>query len=479
MTGASKATTGAAGTAVLLGAGASFEAHVPLAKALTRQAMKASVQEASDGADPHRLSIALAFVVNAMQRHAIARRVPHANNLEDLPGIEQVVSAVGMLAERADLEVSPFVASWDPAIPAVDPGGRGIEEHAVNVLAQAVMSNLTGAFGGPHTRGRDLAKGLATAVDNYMSSPSIGSGTFAELRRWLTRRVLTDVNQFDRTDATVDYLRPLVRWAATNRAVVATLNYDECMETAAEHENVPLDLAVDQWATTGLLNAPVNTDSLRLLKLHGSIKWCFTERGTFSLIQPGDDWDRQKSVPGIVYGQRGKLRPEGPFLQLLEAFRTELERSANLLVIGYSFGDDHINTLVRNWLTRNEARRMLVVDPDFPRYLEHPYDEFTYDHELEENPGSRRDPRREMWHAFGPGIPRDEPHQAARHDDQVQVPLAPVPARFYFARCKTGEFLDKLGTGPVDMERLIGEYRDDPETVPTYIYSNRSGCGSG
>jgi len=316
-----------------------------------------------------------------------------------------VVSAVAMLAERADLEVSPFVADWDPTISAVDPDGRYIEEFYVGDLARVLKAQVNDAFGGRgSTREGDLAKALAKAVDSYMSAPAIGSGTFIALQSWLTRRVLTDVDNFDRTDATVDYLRPLVRWAASSRAVVSTLNYDECLETAAEHESVRLDLALGSWPATGLLSEPLNGESLRLLKLHGSLNWCFTEPGVFSLTRPANEWERERSVPGIVYGQRGKLRPEGPFLQLLESFRTELERSAKLLVIGYSFGDDHINTLVRNWLVRDESRRLLVVDPGFPADGENPWDGHTYQHYLETDPHLRPDARREMWHVSGRGI---------------------------------------------------------------------------
>src|SRR6185312_6725585 len=137
-----------AATTVLLGAGASFDAGVPLAKQLTGLAMTAAVNGASGRVDQRRLSTALAFVVNAMQRHAIARGVPHADNLEDLPGIEQVVSAVAMLAERADLEVSPFVADWDPTISAVDPDGRYIEEFYVGDLARVLKAQVNDAFGG-------------------------------------------------------------------------------------------------------------------------------------------------------------------------------------------------------------------------------------------------------------------------------------------------------------------------------------------
>jgi hypothetical protein len=39
--------------------------------------------------------------------------------------------------------------------------------------------------------------------------------------------------------------------------------------------------------------------------------------------------------PAVIFGQRNKLTAEGPFLDLLRAFREELSRSTSLTVVGY------------------------------------------------------------------------------------------------------------------------------------------------
>ena len=332
-----------------------------------------------------------------------------------------------------------------------------------------MAGQLDAAFGGGRSHDGDLRRGLAKAMDSYMSSPAVGSGTFAELQGWLTKRVLEDVDQFNRYDETVDYLRPLVRWAAENQTVVSTLNYDECLETAARRASVPVDRAVEEWATTGLLGEPLDGESLRLLKLHGSVDWCFIEGEGFRTTRPENkEWPDVDYEPGIVYGQRGKLRPEGPFLQLLEAFRNELERSARLLVIGYSFGDDHINTLVESWIQRDDSRRMLVVDPSFPEYER----DVWADRE-----SVRSDTRKRLWMTFGPERPNHDPRPEVRGLTQSVVQRPPIPSQLYIARCYTKEFLIGLESTPTAMDELFARYKKDPPTVDTYVDPSPAGSG--
>jgi hypothetical protein len=50
-------------------------------------------------------------------------------------------------------------------------------------------------------------------------------------------------------------------------------------------------------------------------------------------------------------------------------WRTVLEQCDNLIVVGYSFGDDHVNALISNWLRRHPAqKKIVIVDPRFERY---------------------------------------------------------------------------------------------------------------
>jgi hypothetical protein len=51
---------------------------------------------------------------------------------------------------------------------------------------------------------------------------------------------------------------------------------------------------------------------------------------------------------------------------LLAEFQTALKRSARLLIVGYSFRDDHINEAIRKWVSGRPDRKIVVLDPREP-----------------------------------------------------------------------------------------------------------------
>jgi len=42
-----------------------------------------------------------------------------------------------------------------------------------------------------------------------------------------------------------------------------------------------------------------------------------------------------------------------------------LSKSKILTVIGYSFGDDHLNTYISQWLNFNQENYIRIIDPNF------------------------------------------------------------------------------------------------------------------
>lgn len=51
-------------------------------------------------------------------------------------------------------------------------------------------------------------------------------------------------------------------------------------------------------------------------------------------------------------------------MDLLAAFRRELASTDELVVVGYSFRDEHINEYVKNWLAGSTDRTIVIVDPN-------------------------------------------------------------------------------------------------------------------
>jgi hypothetical protein len=104
---------------------------------------------------------------------------------------------------------------------------------------------------------------------------------------------------------------------------------------------------METWLNKGQWVWP--DQGVRLLKLHGSIDWVWQSR-----VGGGGQLPREVLMlvenpepgtpPALVFGQREKLRAQGPFLGLL----------------------------LRRWLADDGGRRLLVVNPAWPERDEWP-----------------------------------------------------------------------------------------------------------
>jgi SIR2-like domain len=180
-------------------------------------------------------------------------------------------------------------------------------------------------------------------------------------------RSLRDVLSID--DPTkVDYLAPLINLARRQGALtVATLNYDRSIENVAQLQGADYHTGIEQWTMHGELEWP--EDDLKLLKLHGSIDWVVErERQTGNLPmqrvrQLGNaDEKAWYERPAVIFGEAGKLQSEGPYLELLLAWANDLKSADTLLVVGYSFRDQHVNEIISRWFNGVPTRRIIVLD---------------------------------------------------------------------------------------------------------------------
>jgi hypothetical protein len=56
------------------------------------------------------------------------------------------------------------------------------------------------------------------------------------------------------------------------------------------------------------------------------------------------------------------LTAKGPFLDLLRAFKEELDKADRLTVVGYSLRDEHINEFLGQWLNGDTKRVMRIIN---------------------------------------------------------------------------------------------------------------------
>lgn len=112
---------------------------------------------------------------------------------------------------------------------------------------------------------------------------------------------------------------------------------------------------------------------VQLLKLHGSINWY--EEGDRTVQQPSTTKGNRKLIfpRDTKYEQTYKQ----PFFEMMAQFQQHLRKENSfLIIVGYSFQDTHINSVIKEALITNPTLQLLVVNPnikkegdDFRSYL--------------------------------------------------------------------------------------------------------------
>jgi hypothetical protein len=143
---------------------------------------------------------------------------------------------------------------------------------------------------------------------------------------------------------------------------VFSLNYDQCVETLGgsgftiEGGFGPKQRGTWEWKRFGEEAMKTEPAQLYLYKLHGSINWKRDDHG--DLIQNNYAGDTLE----IIFGREFKLEALDPYLLYVSEFRRLTIEARLVVVIGYSFSDDHINKMLRQACKLDRQKRLLVVD---------------------------------------------------------------------------------------------------------------------
>lgn len=179
------------------------------------------------------------------------------------------------------------------------------------------------------------------------------------------------------TDLTAhsSFLRKLAhRDPRQERLSLFTTNYDLAFESALQSlsytaidgfgygsrarfggEHFDLDI-VRRGQRGDLILAP---NVIRLLKLHGSVDWEFTDTGIRRTPSP--------ERPVLIYPSRDKYQQsyQQPYLEAMARFQMSLRApDTAVLVVGFGFNDDHLTQPILDAIRTQPTMRMLVVGPD-------------------------------------------------------------------------------------------------------------------
>ncbi|MCG6567119.1 hypothetical protein C3E87_05685 [Tessaracoccus sp. ZS01] len=310
-----------------------------------------------DAIDTQQLTRALRGTIGRVQAYRSSRGGDPYSNID----VEELFSAIEMLARRSELTLAPFVREWEPGFEVIP--RMGMPDHYSDVAFE-LQEVLTS--GDPIAFVRAV-EGVASKQREQAIYSELRLAMLESLEKLLTPR---EWPQFA-------YLAPAV--AKVDR--IATLNYDLGIEWVANDLGRGCDDGVGRWQ--GGLRWPDNNSDIQLLKLHGSINWAQvhqdgvtdpTELTRFESLpinkRRDDSWVSRyyPADAGVIFGSQGKLRPDGPFLAMLVAFSRWLESADRLIVCGYSFRDEHVNVILRDWLEGAAGRVLEIIDPSFPEW---------------------------------------------------------------------------------------------------------------
>ena len=173
--------------------------------------------------------------------------------------------------------------------------------------------------------------------------------------------------------------RLMSRSAKLNRVNVFTLNYDLLIEKSAEELGVPINNGFSGFHYRTFMPSMYHQDyhynisdgkrtyakSINLFKLHGSLSWKFDDtKRPYGITEIQYDFSQGINyVPEcIIYPVQSKKKHslDLPYSEMFRQFIESVNKTnSTLIIMGYSFGDEHVNDLITNALT-NPSLNLVV-----------------------------------------------------------------------------------------------------------------------
>ncbi len=129
---------------------------------------------------------------------------------------------------------------------------------------------------------------------------------------------------------------------------------------------------VEEFRPLDVISVNFETEhtDIRLYKLHGSVMWYQSDRGSYIKLPVMTEESKIQLITGekaenlMLYPMQ-KLDYAEPFLELLVGIKRLLESETCkfLIVVGYSFRDEHIRRIIWGAARKNKNLHLLLIDP--------------------------------------------------------------------------------------------------------------------
>ncbi len=287
---------------ILIGAGCSADAGIP-----TSRQMVQKLEELLRNNGPWRKYETLYYCVKSSILYADGIQGISKNNYD----IERLVNTLGEVEKKENSILYPFIGSWKP---------RLLEIAGYNF---------------------DIIKEFKREI-------------LEKLREWVSLSDHRSANYYEK------FFHFQSEYNFSLR--IFSLNYDTCLE-----KNTPQDKKLERgfdpqtraWEWRRFEPREEYQYPIYLYKLHGSIDW---ERDK----KQGDilkEVDNIPEVPDLIFGTDYKMQYIDPYLFYAYELRKYSLETRVILVIGYSFGDEHINGILSQALKNNGERKLILISP--------------------------------------------------------------------------------------------------------------------
>jgi hypothetical protein len=148
------------------------------------------------------------------------------------------------------------------------------------------------------------------------------------------------------------------RRAYTYPLRIFSLNYDLCLEKHIGNAQLETGFENRKWTWRKFEEIPdISTTDIYLYKMHGSINWVRDEEDNLTY----SDEVVKISHPELIFGTSYKMQYTDPYLFFATEFRKYTIESRLIITIGYGFGDEHINGMLRQAIRSDPKMRILCV----------------------------------------------------------------------------------------------------------------------
>ncbi|MGB2841819.1 MAG: SIR2 family protein [Halobacteriota archaeon] len=184
-----------------------------------------------------------------------------------------------------------------------------------------------------------------------------------KLRRFIREKTIVSEDK-------IDYLEPLKEFIGKYKTLdIFSVNYDTCIEQFCKEYGLRYTDGFELYWYPKLFD---DSDyDVKLYKIHGSVMWYLTDRGTYVKIPiASKEKDEIEFITGetaktlMVYPMGGKWEYAEPLLELIRRLHVGLEKAGVCIVIGYSFRDDYIRRIFFEAARTNKDLILFLIAPD-------------------------------------------------------------------------------------------------------------------